>query len=168
MLKVKVFKNLWKLAFIIYIFFLLYLTILKRFYFGSVTGLFLDNYQLDLKLYLDYNVNLIPFKTIIGYLTNPPNTKIAMTNIIGNILAFMPLGFLTPVIFKRLQLWFKVCILSFGVSMMIEITQILLRVGSADIDDLILNTLGGLIGYFLFIFSKIISARFNRTFERKF
>ncbi len=48
---------------------------------------------------------------------------------------------------------------SFGLSLCVETFQILTRVGSFDVDDLLLNTLGGVLGYILFSICNVIRRR---------
>ncbi|MCL2058768.1 MAG: VanZ family protein [Oscillospiraceae bacterium] len=95
--------------------------------------------------------NLVPFRTIIGYfkaLVDRSMTRgIPIQNIIGNLLAFMPLGFFLPFFSKKMS---KLIIFAMTVSVSIitiELLQFILRVGSMDIDDFILNLLGALIGF---------------------
>lgn len=96
------------------------------------------------------NSNLIPFKTIGGYIVNPISAKIAIGNIIGNVVLFIPVGLLAPfLILKKYEFWASLKIslfASFGISLMFEVVQLLTYFGSFDIDDLLLNTLGGVIG----------------------
>lgn len=99
------------------------------------------------------NSNLIPFKTIVGYIVNPISAKIAIGNIIGNIVVFIPIGLLAPfLVLKKYEFWasFKASLLaSFGISLMFEVIQLLTYFGSFDVDDLLLNTLGGVLGFFI-------------------
>ncbi|OIO32418.1 MAG: VanZ family protein [Candidatus Yonathbacteria bacterium CG_4_10_14_3_um_filter_47_65] len=99
------------------------------------------------------NSNLIPFKTIIGYIVNPISAKIAIGNVLGNIIVFIPVGILAPfLILKKYEFWgsFKVSLLtSFGISLAFEVIQLLTYFGSFDVDDLILNTFGGVLGFFI-------------------
>lgn len=134
-------------AFVVYLCILVYLTVLQRLLRGTVTGLFFENYTLYWDQYFMYNVNLIPFKTITEYLSNPPNAETALTNLAGNIIAFIPFGFLVPIVFKRVNNFKTMFVISAAASALIEIIQMLLKVGSTDIDDTILNTVGGLIGF---------------------
>lgn len=69
-------------------------------------------------------------------------------NFLGNILVFVPLGFLTPFLWKRFRRFWKVTLLGAGVSLGIETVQLLLPRGT-DIDDIWLNTLGAVLGYLL-------------------
>jgi glycopeptide antibiotics resistance protein len=103
------------------------------------------------------NYNLIPFDTIGRYITY--RSKFGelnyVTNIYGNILAFVPLGYFVFV-FQKKPVFFMGAILSFLLSVAIEISQYLLSVGSLDVDDVILNTLGGALMYLvLYIISKV-------------
>lgn len=155
--------------FIVYLFLLLYLTIFKRLYYGTVTGILLENYRLSYDIYYRNSINLIPLKTVYIYLFHPPSENIALTNIYGNIIAFMPLGFLVPSIAKSCRSIRKVLFLSIGTSISIELIQLILRVGSTDIDDVILNTFGGLIGYLIFklvlglVHNKVGSKKYTQT-----
>lgn len=87
--------------------------------------------------------NLIPFKTIISFLKNKNIIDIC-ANIIGNTLLFIPLGFFAHIKFKgNFNKTLKLCICS---TIFVECIQIVLPMRLTDVDDLILNTLGGLIG----------------------
>ena len=84
-------------------------------------------------------INLIPGKALGDMGQNP-------LNFFGNILMFMPLGFLLPLISNRMQRLFPVTLLGFMMSFMIEFLQLFLERGT-DIDDLILNTIGTVLGF---------------------
>ncbi|MGE7879264.1 VanZ family protein [Peribacillus muralis] len=92
--------------------------------------------------------NFIPFKTIFQYLfAEDINTTIRIDNIVGNIIGFIPFGFMLPLLSKRVSRFKSIVIATFGLSFTYEILQLLFELGSFDVDDLILNTLGGVIGY---------------------
>ncbi len=99
------------------------------------------------------NINLVPFKTIINYLNawDVVNPSVVITNVYGNIAAFLPFGFLGPIVFQRLRRFLPLFIASFLLSFSIEMIQGLLGVGVVDVDDLILNIFGALIGYGLYV-----------------
>lgn len=92
------------------------------------------------------DVNLIPFKTIIPYLTGTviANSNVMVINLIGNILLFTPLGFYAGILRKHHLLYSISALLA--IPLLIEILQHLTRTGIADIDDLLLNFIGGLLG----------------------
>lgn len=115
----------------------------------------------NFKNYLKYNFNIIPFETITQYLFRAPHINYAVYNIGGNILAFMPLGFLLPILFKKIRSFKSIILSSLGVSFLIETIQIVTWLGSFDIDDLILNVLGGLIGFLIFYIMHRVLMRWN-------
>ncbi len=99
--------------------------------------------------------NLIPFRTILPYLHGEKGSIIAGINLIGNIILLVPIGFLVPFIYRNMT-WKKSFALAFAAGLIIELMQALLHMGIFDIDDIILNGLGVLIGYWLFkVFSKM-------------
>lgn len=92
-------------------------------------------------------INLIPFHTITDYIFNAG--VLPLSNILGNIALFIPLGiYLT--LFKCNK---NICINTIWIifiSVSVEILQYLMKVGVTDIDDVILNGLGGLLGIIIF------------------
>ena len=96
------------------------------------------------------NQNFIPLKTIIYYLFfdwDHINLGIRLNNLIGNILGFIPFGFLFPLLSQRFQKLKVVVIATFSLSLTFELIQLTFHFGSFDVDDLILNTIGGTLGY---------------------
>ena len=69
-----------------------------------------------------------------------------LRNIILNILLFIPFGYLLPSLFPRLR-WWQVVLLGLAFSLCIELLQLITKLGYADVDDLINNTLGAAIGW---------------------
>ena len=89
----------------------------------------------------------IPFKTIIEYVRHVHSfDDWFFKNLACNILMFMPFGFLPPLFMKRNKVW-KILIYGIIASFLIEVLQVLLAVGTGDIDDIILNAFGTLIGF---------------------
>ena len=66
-----------------------------------------------------------------------------------NIAMFLPLGVLLPLAVKRFQRWYWMLAAGAGISLVIEGFQHFLNRGQADVDDLICNTLGAMLGYCL-------------------
>ena len=97
-------------------------------------------------------VNLEPFKTIDIYQTWGKQ-------ILGNFVMLLPLGIYLPLIYKRLRKaynFFPVLLICFLVSVGIELLQLATSYRSADIDDVILNTLGGGAGFLIYQLIKVI------------
>jgi len=94
--------------------------------------------------------NFVPFKTILPYLLGYKGWIIAGINLIGNVGLLVPVGFLVPFIYDKMT-WKKSLILGVVSGLTIEIMQTVFRVGIFDVDDVILNGLGVMIGYGLFV-----------------
>ena len=106
--------------------------------------------------------NYIPFKTIMPYLFGSAGWLIGGLNILGNILLLVPVGFLLPFIFQKMN-WKYVLLISILSGLFIEGMQVFLHVGIFDIDDVILNGLGVLLGFWLFLlFQKIMLSAYQR------
>ncbi|MGU8605254.1 VanZ family protein, partial [Clostridium perfringens] len=71
-------------------------------------------------------------------------------------------GFLIPLLFKKIHNVGSIFIVSFGISLTIELIQLLTGLGFFDVDDIILNVLGGIIGYLIL---KILVEIFNKFFN---
>ena len=91
------------------------------------------------------NINLVPFSRDIG------------VTFYLNIIMCVPLGFLLPLIWKDYRKIYKTTIVGLGFSLLIELSQ-LITTRATDIDDLIANTIGTVIGYLIWkVFSKIFN-----------
>lgn len=100
----------------------------------------------------EYHYNLKPFREIQRYLMyyDVIGPYTVFLNLAGNILAFVPFGLFFPLLSRRNRGVLKVTLISFEVSLLVELIQLVTRVGSCDVDDIILNTLGGMIGCLCF------------------
>lgn len=94
--------------------------------------------------------NFVPFKTILPYLLGHKGLIIAGVNLIGNIALLVPIGFLFPYIYPNLK-WKNLPLIAIIAGLSIELPQVALGVGIFDIDDILLNALGVLIGYWTFL-----------------
>lgn len=93
-----------------------------------------------------YRNNYIPFKTILGYLDSKADFIYIFSNIVGNIVIFIPLGCIVYYYFYR-TMKVSICILvSILLVILIEFLQKKYVVGSFDIDDILLNSLGIYLG----------------------
>ena len=100
-------------------------------------------------------INLIPFIHITDY----EMKREALINIIGNMALFIPTGIILPILYKRLNSFWKVLLAGAGISLCIELIQLLLENSVTDIDDLILNSAGVIIGYGVFSIAKKLIKR---------
>lgn len=104
--------------------------------------------------------NFIPFKEMFRY---EFGSRLFIKNIVGNILLFLPYGYFSSDYLKSKKITLP-CFLTFIVSITIELVQ--LNIGRTfDIDDVILNTLGGVAGYFLYRLIEKIKNKLPKFFK---
>ncbi|MES9667122.1 VanZ family protein [Bacillus cereus] len=112
-------------------------------------------------------INLVPLKSTIRYLNgfdlshllDPYNIDIVLMNTLGNVIIFIPFGFLLPLLFKQINNVKMASKIFIKFILLIESLQLLTFSGIFDIDDIILNMLGALIGYGSFVGMKHIWER---------
>ena len=131
-------RGLGKVLFVLYILFIIYFLIFSEWY--GRTGVMEE-----------YHYNLVLFKEINRFWTYREQLGMfaVFTNLFGNVLIFVPFGFFMPMASKY-RSFFSTLFYSFGLSLCVETFQLFSRVGSFDVDDLLLNTIGGVTGYILF------------------
>lgn len=95
--------------------------------------------------------NLIPFGTVCDYIEKLINDRINLStvveNLLGNLIAFFPMGCYLPCLFQKTRGLKRFCIVMIGMLLVIELIQPLMGVGFFDIDDIILNFAGAIAGY---------------------
>lgn len=131
--------------------------ILFVFYLLALTWIILLKMQFDfssLKNMHIRNINLIPFGDSLTV-----NGRISISEILLNIIAFIPFGVYLSMINCKWRFFQRVLPI-FGVSLGYEVLQYIFAIGGSDITDLIGNTLGGIIGIVLFwILHKILGRK---------
>ena len=113
----------------------------------------------------EYRYNLTMFQEIMRYYDygmRTGNWKLFVLNVIGNIVVFMPIGMFLPSLFSRCRNLFFTAILGFEISLCVEVVQLVTKVGSFDVDDLLLNTLGGICGYLVYMIYRGIKRIFGK------
>ena len=98
--------------------------------------------------------NLVPFRTIKFFLSDSVSTSSAFFNLAGNVLLFVPLGLLLPLVVRSTATLVRTALATLALSISFEIYQRTAQIGKADIDDVMLNTLGGVIGYAMYAVAK--------------
>lgn len=130
-----------------WILFIIYLSCMVHFLFFSE--------QLGREVSMTYHYNLKPFAEIKRFLwmANYPEKYglSVLLNLGGNIVCFMPMGMVLPILSRRKWRFIKVTVVCCMASCSVELLQFVTKLGSCDVDDIILNTIGGLLGYFLFL-----------------
>ena len=105
-----------------------------------------------------FRINWIPFVNLFDY----PEMRDILINVIGNTAMFIPLGIVWPSVYKGLDTHWKVISAGIGVSLCIEILQLPFYDRVSDVDDLLLNSLGFIIGYLLYLLAKLVSKKVSR------
>lgn len=103
-----------------------------------------------------YSNNFIPFKEMFRYHLN---SKLFYRNVIGNILIFVPFGYFISYYCKLPKVWYNLLI-TFITSFSIETIQSCIG-RSFDIDDIILNVIGGLFGYLIYVITKLVFKKYS-------
>ena len=108
------------------------------------------------------SANFIPFKTIKMYIRYRSSLN-SFANLFGNLFILTPLGILLPFAWKKKHSVFLITAVGFLVSMAVETLQLVLGVGAFDVDDLILNTLGVIVGYILYKIGELLYRAINKN-----
>ncbi|HVZ56265.1 MAG TPA: VanZ family protein [Chitinophagaceae bacterium] len=94
--------------------------------------------------------NFIPFASFVYFYEVRYRFGYVLKNVIGNVAGFVPLGVLLPVLFPSLRTASRTIGTVFLISLGFETLQLVFNLGVFDVDDLLLNTVGGSIGYLVF------------------
>lgn len=105
------------------------------------------------------NYNLIPFRSMSAQIERITQWW-ALKNLLGNIIPFIPFGFLLPVTYKKFSSAISVFVIGLASILVIESFQFFTKLGSFDVDDIILNMTGIVCGYVIFLVT-------NRLFIRR-
>lgn len=99
-----------------------------------------------------YHYNLMPFKEIRRFWTYRDTLGFwsVVLNLVGNVVAFIPFGIMLPRLFPRCRKFLLTMLFSFEFSLCVELIQLVGKVGSFDVDDILLNTLGGVLGFLIY------------------
>ena len=137
-----------KIIFALYIFFLLYFLIFSEIYGRS-------------GVMQDYHYNITPFQEIERFWKYREQLGLmSYINLFGNVLIFVPFGFIEPLTSKKRSFWATLidgCL----VSLSVEIFQFITKVGRFDVDDLMLNTTGVALGYVCFLVWNAIRRKYG-------
>ena len=137
--------------FIVYMVFLMYFL-----FFAEIMGrTYIDR---------DYHYNLTPFREIRRFIVYRRTLGwfAVLSNLLGNVLAFVPFGMILPMLTPQCRNFFHIVLLGFDFSLFVETIQLISKVGSFDVDDLILNTLGAALGYLAY---RLIRRYFRRKHD---
>jgi glycopeptide antibiotics resistance protein len=144
----KVIKVIVGISFIFYLLALIMLLFVGVMFVGTRGYVWTD---ISLIEYIRSSSNFVPFKTISIYITamfdGSLNISIAIKNLFGNLIMFLPMGIYLPYYIKKLSKVGKFTLSMIILLFVVEATQLVTRRGRFDIDDFILNILGALAGF---------------------
>jgi glycopeptide antibiotics resistance protein len=106
------------------------------------------------------HVNLQPFLMFKQF-------RLYSKQVLGNAVMLLPLGIFIPLLWPRLSNFFIVFFICLGVTVGIELMQLITNYRSSDIDDVILNTAGAVVGYILFALVRFIFVPRKRKTSRR-
>lgn len=148
-------RALGKVLFVLYIGFLIYFLFLSDWY--GREGV-LDEYRYNLELFREIR-RFIVYREQLGVL-------VVFSNLFGNILIFLPFGFFISMAGKT-RGFFKTLFYSLALSLCVEVLQLVTRVGSFDVDDILLNTVGGVLGYIIFVICNLVRRKYHVRNRKK-
>ena len=94
-------------------------------------------------VFFPLRVNLIPLVHLFDY----ASVRDIVWNVVGNAAMFVPSGIVLPIVYRKLNRFWKVAAYGALISLCIEILQLPFASRASDVDDIILNTLGVALGY---------------------
>lgn len=154
--QVRRYRILGRVLFVLYIVFLVYFLCFSELYGRTEVS---EGYRYNLELFKEIN-RFIQYREELGAFA-------VFANLFGNILIFVPYGFFISMA-STSRSFFQALFYSFALSLGVEIFQLLTKVGSFDVDDLLLNTLGGVLGYILFLTCNIIRRKCYGKKQKKY
>ena len=138
------------------VFFLINLLVITRFTFfpfSKVNGQ-VQPLIFDAATAWPFRVNFVPFVNLLDY----DSRRDLLINIIGNFAMFIPTGVMTPLIYPKLNSFKKTVMTGMMISLIIEVIQLPFAVRASDVDDLILNTAGCILGYGIYALGRWIKS----------
>ena len=143
-------RRVGKILFVLYIIFVFYFLLISEIY-GRI-----DKMQ-------EYHYNLVLFREIKRFWNYREQLGMFATakNLLGNVLIFLPFGFFMAMA-SRYRSFLSTLIYSFALSLTIELSQLFMKVGCFDVDDLLLNTIGGILGFITFLICNVIRRNYAK------
>jgi len=98
--------------------------------------------------------NFVLFRTIGIYLANI-GSPFWMGQLVGNLLLLLPVGLLGPIALPAMNGWIRVFLIAFAISAAIEVAQLWIPNRSADVDDVLVNVAGAMLGYAILTIARL-------------
>lgn len=145
---IRAMRKIAPLLFLLYLFVLVKVTLFRTavtlfdVYFGDQNG-YVTSWSTAFE-----RANFVPFYSVYYYLISRQEPlAVGLINVFGNILLFIPFGLLLPLALRRFRTLRSALLVMGLTSLFFEVTQMLLVIGVFDIDDVLFNVAGGLLGY---------------------
>ena len=122
--------------------------------FGKIDGK-IQPLLFDVSKIFPPRINLVPIIHMFDY----GIAKEAVLNFVGNTTMFIPIGIIFPIVYKQLDTHKKVIAAGVGFSLCIELLQLPFFDRVTDIDDLIMNSAGYIVGYGIYLLVKTVSQK---------
>ena len=141
-----------KRRYVYHVLFWAYCIVMAWLLFGRTRFVIEDGYWNTLSQHL----SLTPFHTIRLFVNGlvgdygDGSRRSAIINLFGNVLLFLPLGFLPPLLWRSFRKLWKMLLWGGLIILGVELIQLFALVGNCDVDDLLLNLVGIFMGYGLF------------------
>jgi glycopeptide antibiotics resistance protein len=152
-------RTFFMILFVLYLIVLIKLTLVKGsftvlgFHFSGANGYTSSGFAAEW-----HYSNFTPFRSIGYYLSGNEPFYVCFINLTGNIFLFLPYGFLLPLLFKKCSRFLFLLLICIATSFAIETLQFITRAGIFDVDDILLNAAGGVLGYgFLQLFLQLMA-----------
>lgn len=121
-------------------------------------GIIVNSEKMEGESFSDYSkrvTNFIPFKTMKNYINKTQKGELAavytLEFFVLNLIAAFPFGLLLPVAFKKLRVFWNTFSALLAIGIIKELFKLFMTVGRCDIDAVILNVIGGIVGYLIFM-----------------
>ncbi len=150
----KLIMSVSRLLFVLYLILLAYFLFFSEHYGRTISS---GEYRYNLTLFKEVK-RFIEYRDVIG-------PEAFIVNIFGNVLAFAPFGFVLPIISPDNRKLLNITLLSLEFSLTIELLQLIFKVGIFDVDDLLMNTIGGIIGGLCFFLARKLLRSFRRKYK---
>lgn len=107
-------------------------------------------FSMPLMEYAAGHLNVVPFRTVFNQINLSLEGNVhALTNLGGNLFLFLPYGLFLPALFPTLRRCLPFLAAFGGGIVLVELSQFLLRVGFCEVDDVLLNCAGALLGFLI-------------------
>jgi len=141
----------------LWVMFIIYFIVLAQIILVKNPHHFMDSLKWTWRHGLDHSYERANYKFFytIKRFYNSGSNENSWANVGGNILLFIPFGILVPMLLKQKFKLFKTVVLAFALSFAFELFQLFTGCGFFDVDDILLNTFGGIIGVIVYAIGKL-------------